>query len=179
MMKEIICSGFGGQGILTAGLILAYVGNEEDHQVTWYPSYGSEMRGGTANCNVKISDREIANPYCSSLDILVTMNEPSITKFENMIKEGGWLFINSDIVDNSRQYRKNIKVIKIPVNTISNSINHIKGSNIVMLGALTKATNIFSYESMIKGMSAYFIEGGKVNLLEKNIEAFNYGFNYF
>ena len=88
-MTEIICSGFGGQGVLVAGMILADAGMEDGKNVTWYPSYGSEMRGGTANCNIKISDEEIPSPYCHELDILYTLNDAAIDKFESQIRKGG------------------------------------------------------------------------------------------
>ena len=94
MNKEIICAGFGGQGVLTAGLILAEAGFRKGQNLTWYPSYGSEMRGGTANCNVKLSDEEIGSPYCNELDILLAMNAPSVERFEHMIKPGGILLYN-------------------------------------------------------------------------------------
>ena len=94
-MVEIICSGFGGQGVLVAGTIIADAGMEQGKNVTWYPSYGSEMRGGTANCNVKISDEEIASPYCDQLDILFTLNDAAIDKFESQLRPGGSLLTNS------------------------------------------------------------------------------------
>ena len=87
-MKEIICAGFGGQGVLVAGMIIIYAGMGEGKQVTWFPSYGAEMRGGTANCTVKISEEEIASPYVKQIDVLMAMNETSIDKFESKLRYG-------------------------------------------------------------------------------------------
>lgn len=88
-MKEIICAGFGGQGVLVAGMIIIYAGMGEGKQVTWFPSYGAEMRGGTANCTVKISEEEIASPYVKQIDVLMAMNETSIDKFESKLRPNG------------------------------------------------------------------------------------------
>ena len=114
-MVEIICSGFGGQGVLVAGMILADAGMEEGKHVTWYPSYGSEMRGGTANCNIKMDDKEIPSPYCHDIDILYTLNDAAIDKFESQIKPGGILLVNSSLVRPERKFRHDVTVIKFPL----------------------------------------------------------------
>ena len=114
MGKEIICAGFGGQGVLTAGMLLINAGMEQDKNVLFYPSYGSEMRGGTANCTVKVSEKLIASPISKHPDILFTMNTPAIDKFEERLKPGGLLLVNSSIVPEDRKYRDDIKIIKIP-----------------------------------------------------------------
>ncbi len=119
MAKEIICAGFGGQGVLTAGMLLINAGMEQDKNVLFYPSYGSEMRGGTANCTVKISDKLIASPVSKHPDILFTMNTPAIDKFEDRLKPGGLLLVNSSIVPEDRKYREDIKVVKIPATDIA------------------------------------------------------------
>ena len=111
MKKEIICAGFGGQGVLTAGMILAKAGMEMDKNVLFYPSYGSEMRGGTANCTVKISDGKIASPVSRRPDIVFTLNTPAVDKFEPILKENGILFINSSIVPEKRKFRDDITVV--------------------------------------------------------------------
>nr|WP_108849450.1 2-oxoacid:acceptor oxidoreductase family protein [Clostridium drakei] len=177
MMTEIICAGFGGQGILTTGMMLIYAGMDQEKNVCWYPSYGSEMRGGTANCNVKISDGKIASPYCKNVDILFTMNGPAIDKFENTIKPGGYLFVNSSIVDEKRKYRKDIIVVKVPTMELSAKVENLKGSNIVMLGALVKATKIFEKEEFSNAMCKYFENKGKGKYNAKNIEAYEAGYN--
>ena len=119
MNKEIICAGFGGQGVLTAGLILAEAGFRKGQNLTWYPSYGSEMRGGTANCNVKLSDEEIGSPYCNELDILLAMNAPSVERFEHMIKPGGILLYNRDMVEADKITRQDITALSVPANELS------------------------------------------------------------
>jgi len=121
-MTEIICAGFGGQGILTAGMILIDAGMEQGKHVTFYPSYGSEMRGGTANCSVKISDKRIASPICKTLDILFTMNTPAIDKFEPRLKPGGLLLVNSSVVPAERQYRDDIRVVKVDAVDIAKEV---------------------------------------------------------
>ena len=118
MGKEIICAGFGGQGVLTAGMLLINAGMEQDKNVLFYPSYGSEMRGGTANCTVKVSEKLIASPISKHPDILFTMNTPAIDKFEERLKPGGLLLVNSSIVPEDRKYRDDIKIIKIPEQTL-------------------------------------------------------------
>lgn len=162
-MTEIICSGFGGQGVLVAGMILADAGMEEGKNVTWYPSYGSEMRGGTANCNIKISDEEIASPYCHSLDILYTLNDAAIDKFEKMLKPGGLLLVNSSLARRDRVYRKDIRVITAPATDIGNELQNPRGTNIVMLGALAYASQDFDVGYMCGAIDYFFAKKGKVN----------------
>lgn len=172
-MTEIICSGFGGQGVLVAGLILADAGMEEGKNVTWYPSYGAEMRGGTANCSVKISDEEIASPYCDALDILCAMNDTSIDKFEGQLRTGGLLVVNSSIASKDRVYRSDIKVIKVPATDIGNELGNPRGTNIVMLGALAHASPDFDEVYMRSAIDNYFAKKGKFN--PKNVVCFDRG----
>ena len=101
---ELIFSGFGGQGVLTAGMIVIYAGNETGKKVLWSPSYGSEMRGGTANCNVTVSEEEIGSPSLSECDALVAMNEPSLDKFKNAVRKGGYIIANESIIPPDYQY---------------------------------------------------------------------------
>ena len=139
-MIEVICSGFGGQGVLVAGMILADAGMEDNKQVSWYPSYGFEMRGGAANCDVKISDEEIPSPFCLEPDIVYTLNETAIDTYESRLKPGGVLLVNSSLVPDERTYRDDIQVIKVPATTIADELGNPKGTNIVMLGALACAS---------------------------------------
>ena len=162
-MKEIICAGFGGQGVLVAGMIIIYAGMGEGKQVTWFPSYGAEMRGGTANCTVKISEEEIASPYVKQIDVLMAMNETSIDKFESKLRPNGVLLVNSSIVSPNREYRDDIRVIQVPANDIAAQTNNPKGLNIIMLGALAEATDIFEKDYLKKSMNQYFADKGKKN----------------
>ncbi|SHD77667.1 2-oxoacid:acceptor oxidoreductase family protein [Schnuerera ultunensis] len=161
-MVEIISAGFGGQGVLTAGLILAKIAINNGKNVTWIPSYGSEMRGGTANCNVKIDDQEIASPFVKNIDVLIAMNAPSVEKFENMIKPDGLLIVNSSMVK-GKKYRDDIRIVKVPANDIAREVNNPKGLNITVLGAFAKATGIFDKDSFIEGIDGFFASKGIVN----------------
>jgi len=160
---DIICAGFGGQGVLVTGLILATAAMDEDRHILWYPSYGVEMRGGTANCNVKISDEEIASPFATELDILVAMNEASINKFEHRLLPGGYMFVNSSTVTAGRKYRQDIKVVEIPASDIANELGNPRGANIVLLGALARATGLFGVDYLKKTVDSYFEGKGKIN----------------
>lgn len=162
-MTEIICSGFGGQGILIAGMILADAGMELGKNITWYPSYGSEMRGGTANCNVKISDDDIPSPYCKSPDIVYTLNDASIDRFESIVKPGGILLVNSSLAKESREYRKDITVVKVPATDIANELDNKRGANIVMLGALASFSDVFDADYLREAIDAFFRKKGKTN----------------
>ena len=103
MLKQFVFAGFGGQGILTAGMILAHIGSLYGKEVIWMPSYGSEMRGGTANCSVKISDEAIASPFIKKIDYLIAMNKPSLDKFLPQVQQGGTIIVDSSIVDEDRK----------------------------------------------------------------------------
>ncbi|MGL5718078.1 MAG: 2-oxoacid:acceptor oxidoreductase family protein [Paraclostridium sp.] len=172
-MAEMIFSGFGGQGVLTAGLIAANIGMLNDKNVTWIPSYGSEMRGGTANCNVKISDDEISSPFVNKIDVLVAMNQPSVVKFENLMKSGGIIIANSSIIKNYK-FREDLKIYEVPATNIAEECENTRGANIVMLGALAKATELFEREIFAQGVEKFFLDKGKNN--PKNSICFEKGY---
>ncbi|MDR1272569.1 MAG: 2-oxoacid:acceptor oxidoreductase family protein [Clostridiales Family XIII bacterium] len=172
-MIEMVCAGFGGQGILTSGLILAEAGMKLGKNVSWYPSYGSEMRGGTANCTVKFSEREIASPYARQIDILFSLNEPSIDKFEARLKPGGLLLTNSSIVPAGRKYRDDVRVIKVPVAEIAASYDNPRGANIVMMGTLAANSGLFDADALARMIDEYFSKKGKQN--PKNALCFRAG----
>ena len=177
MLKGIVCSGFGGQGILTTGILLAYAGFENGYKITWYPSYGSEMRGGTANCIVKLSDEEIASPYVQEIDILLTLNEPAIDKFEPKVAAGGWMFVNASLVGPERTFRDDINVLKVDAEGLAAKAGNSKGANIAMLGAMLKATGLFSLESYEAAMTGYFTEKGKEKFNKLNSLALHHGYD--
>lgn len=172
-MTEIICAGFGGQGILTMGLILARVGMRQGLHVTWIPSYGSEMRGGTANCHVKISAEPISSPFVKQIDILVAMNEPSLVKFEPFVKSGAVALANASIVKDY-PFRQDIEVFQVEANDLAAQVDHPKGANIVMLGALTAATQLFERQVMAEGIDEFFASKGKQ--IPKNRLCFDLGY---
>lgn len=162
-MTEMICAGFGGQGVLMTGMILAYCAMKSGQNFTWYPSYGSEMRGGTANCNIKISETEIASPYAKYPDLVISMNDVAIDKFEKQIKKGGMLLVNSTLLSPERIFREDIKVIRVPATEIANELNNPRGANIVMLGRWCRETGLFEKNFMQETIDEYFEKKGKKN----------------
>lgn len=177
MIKELICAGFGGQGVLTAGKIMVYAAYKANKQVTWFPSYGNEMRGGSANCNVIISDNKIASPYADHPDIVLALNELSIDKYETSIKQNGYLFVNSSLTDEKRVYRRDINVIKAPVTEIAQKIGNEKAANICMLGVMIKKLDLFTKDEFLNSMCEYFEEQGKGKYNKKNKTAFEAGYD--
>lgn len=169
-LKRIFIAGFGGQGVLLIGQLIAYAAMFEDKEVTWMPSYGPEMRGGTANCTVVISDAPIASPLVSECDILVVMNDPSLERFEQMLIPGGELFINESVLTR-KSTRDDIEVNYIDCAGIAaEKLGNSKAANMVMLGAILKKTGIVSNEAMEKTFQAVFI-GSKANYLSQNRKA--------
>jgi 2-oxoglutarate ferredoxin oxidoreductase subunit gamma len=157
---NIICAGFGGQGVLTAGLILGKTATETGKYVTWIPSYGSEMRGGTANCSVKISETKIASPFISEIDILIAMNQPSVDKFEEALKAGGLMVVNSSMVRDHR-FRKDIRVIRVDATAIAEDSANPRGANLAMLGGLAAGGILMDAETIRAGLNRFFDEKGK------------------
>jgi len=147
--RSLIAAGFGGQGLMVLGQLIAYSGMHEGRNVTWIPSYGPEMRGGTANCSVIVSENQIGSPVVPEADFVVVMNQPSLTKFEPMVKRGGMLFYNSDLVKLER-VREDIKVYPVPASSVANELGNDKVANIVMLGALVAAGDIVKEESALE-----------------------------
>ena len=147
--RSLIAAGFGGQGLMILGQLVAYSGMHEGRNVTWIPSYGPEMRGGTANCSVIVSEDQIGSPVVPEADYVVVMNQPSLAKFEPKVKSGGTLFYNSDLVKLEKE-RDDIKIYTIPANKIANGLGNDKVANIVMLGALVAAGDIISEKTALE-----------------------------
>lgn len=170
--QDIIFAGFGGQGILSMGKFLAYAGMDADLNVSWLPSYGPEMRGGTANCSVIISDEPVGSPIVSKATSVVVMNRPSLDKFEDKIKKGGLLIIDSDLINRDIE-RDDIEVIKIPAQTIAEEMGNKKIANMVLLGALVAKTGVVSMGTVLQALKdhgkAQFFEVNKL-ALEKGAE---------
>ncbi len=152
MLIKTVFSGFGGQGVLMMGYILAVSAMRDGMNVTYLPAYGAEVRGGTANCTVSISDEDIASPVASSPDYVIAMNKPSLIKYEGQIKAKGTLFLNSDLVDIDPK-REDISVFKIPANTIAKKLGSERAINMIMLGAVSAWTKIISVDSLINGLT--------------------------
>lgn len=175
MLVEMMCAGFGGQGILTTGILISYCAFDAHKEFTWFPSYGAEMRGGTANCTIKISDEEIASPYAKELDVLLAMNGAAVDKFENQIKKDGYLFVNSSLVE-GRKYRSDIHVIEVDTVALAQKANNPKGANIAMIGALIKETGILTYEECSEAIEKYFTSHGKSKFNDANRAALKAGY---
>ncbi len=147
MTHEMIFAGFGGQGVMLMGQILAYAGMLEDKHVSWLPSYGPEMRGGTANCTVVVAEQHVGSPVVTRPNLVVAMNLPSLDKFEVSIKPGGLLIYNSSLI--SRQPGRNdIEVLAVPANEIANELGNDRVSNMVVLGALLGKRPMVKMESI-------------------------------
>jgi len=169
-VKKIFIAGFGGQGVLLIGRMLAYAAMYEEKEVTWMPSYGPEMRGGTANCTVCISEDPISSPLASTCDVLVAMNGPSLDKFESMLLPGGDLFINSSIVP-QKTTRTDINVYYVNCNKIAEEqVGNGKTANMVMLGAIIQITKVVGLPIMEKVFETV-MTGAKTALIALNMKA--------
>ncbi|EGO62064.1 2-oxoacid:acceptor oxidoreductase family protein [Acetonema longum] len=172
MTHEMIIAGFGGQGIMVMGQLLTYAGMLEEKNVSWIPSYGPEMRGGTANCSIIVADEPIGAPIVSESSAVVAMNLPSLDKFESTLRPGGILIINSSLIDKQAQ-RTDIKIFRVPANDIANELGNAKVANMVALGALVAATKAVDTESVVKAFAKMFAK--KPELLAINKTAINRG----
>lgn len=174
MMQKLIFSGFGGQGVLTLGKIVAQIAMNKGKEVTWMPSYGAEMRGGTANCSVIISDTIIGSPIVArDVDILCAMNGPSVDKFLPMVKEGGKVLINSSIITNEID-RSDVEVIKIDATNTAVEVGNAKVQNMVMLAGFLKATDLFTLDD-IKAILEESFGKKRPQLIPLNLEAIEKG----
>lgn len=154
MLKEMVFAGFGGQGVLSMGAILSYAALKEGKEVTWFPSYGPEMRGGTANCMVNISDREIASPVVPSYDLAAILNLPSLRKFESKIKPGGTLIWESSIIKEPPT-RDDLKSYPLPaIQIASEKLKNVKVMNMIVLGALVELIGIVKKDSIMQALNA-------------------------
>lgn len=176
MLIKTIFAGFGGQGVLSMGLNLAQAAMMEGKEVTYLPSYGAEVRGGTANCTVAISDEEIASPVASSPEFVVALNQPSLVRFQNQIQSGGLFFINSSITE-AQTTRGDIELIEVPASEMAEAMNNPKGVNTVMLGAFIKKSNLVSLDSLMKGLEDSFKK--KPKLIDINKKALKAGYDLF
>ncbi|EAX46573.1 pyruvate/ketoisovalerate oxidoreductase, gamma subunit [Thermosinus carboxydivorans Nor1] len=172
MTHEIIMAGFGGQGVMLMGQLVTYAGMIEGKQVSWIPSYGPEMRGGTANCSVIVSDEAIGAPIVTEPTAVVAMNLPSLDKFESALLPGGVLIINSSLIERSSK-RDDITVYRVPANDIAAELGNSKVANMVVLGALIAATGAVATTSVLKAFQKMFAK--KPELLAINEQAIHRG----
>ncbi len=176
MQHEIIISGFGGQGTLYAGQLLAYAAMDEGKHVTWIPSYGPEMRGGTANCTVVISDDEIGAPTVLYPSAVLAMNLPSLDKYESLVAAGGTLVVNESMV-NRRPERDDIQVLMVPANAIAQELGNERATNMVMLGALLANMDILPEGAVERALKTHTAERLQ-RFLPANIKALQRGGEY-
>lgn len=176
MHEEIIISGFGGQGTLFAGQLLTYTAMDEGWHVTWIPSYGPEMRGGTAHCIVIISDDEIGSPIIRQPSICIVMNPPSMDKYEPLVKPGGLLVVNSTLVRN-RSKRDDIQAIYVPANEIASEVGNVRMANVVLLGAMLATRPVVSIEGLKRTLDTHIPEERR-RIIEPNKRALDRGIQY-
>lgn len=176
MNHEIILAGFGGQGILFAGKLLAYTGMIFDKAVSWLPSYGPEMRGGTCNCHIMLKDDVVGSPYVANPTEAVILNKPSFDKFESTVAPGGKLFYDSSLCDNEHT-RDDIEYIAIPATTLAYDMNASKLANMIITGKVLKDTGMFKLEDVFTALEK-LIPPKRAEMLEINKKAIEAGFNY-
>lgn len=178
MLTEMIFSGFGGQGILFAGKVLAYSAMKKGMECSWLPSYGPEMRGGTANCGVCLSDKEIGSPYVTSPDILASLNLPSLKRFESKVKEGGIIFVDGSAAGDMSFTRKDVRYIDTSASKIADNIDCTGMGNIIILGNILreceKNLGEIDYETVCNVIKELF--KGKDKVIEKNLRALEEGY---
>jgi len=174
MREEIICAGFGGQGIMLLGKVLAWAALKENKHLSSIPSYGAAMRGGTAFCVVVISGQEIASPYVDQCDTLFAFNQPSWDKFKNKVKKGGLVLLNSTLIDD-KDAPQNIKIRKIPFTEIASVLGNVRVANMVALGRYLKEKNILKRQTVLK-VFAEIVPKDKMHLLEINQRALDRGY---
>ena len=176
MTKQILLAGFGGQGILFSGKFLAYEGLIEGKELSWLPSYGPEMRGGTANCSVILSDEPVGSPIVNNPDILIAMNLPSLDKYEGATVPEGQIFVDSSLIERKVE-RTDVEAYYIPATKLA-SDNELPGlANMIMIGYLIKKTGVIPYENVAKTMEK-LVPAKKQHLVEKNMKAVELGYNY-
>jgi len=173
MQTEIVIAGFGGQGVLFTGKVIAYAALEKGLNVTWLPSYGPEMRGGTANCTVIMSDDEIGSPQVLNPYAVIVMNQPSLDKYENMVATGGYLVVNTTMVNRAVK-RNDIEIIEIPGTDMAEELGDKRLANSIMLGALASKVDYLDLDCLEAGIAKSLSEGKK-ELLELNRKALQKG----
>jgi 2-oxoglutarate ferredoxin oxidoreductase subunit gamma len=173
MNEELIIAGFGGQGVLSMGMTLAYAGMVEDKQVAWIPSYGPEMRGGTANCTVIVSDKKVSSPIISTYDTAIILNQPSMEKFESKVKPGGLLIYESNSVLNPPT-RTDIDVYSIAAAIEAGKIGNKKTMNMIILGVFLNKKPLVSIKSIMEGLSKVLPDRNH-HLLPVNEKALKHG----
>ncbi len=180
MKEEIICAGFGGQGVMLLGKIMAYSALSEGKHVTWIPSYGAAMRGGTAFCMVVIADEEIASPYVENSNTLFVFNQPSWDKFQHQVKANGLALLNSTLIHNNKEdiIEENITLRSAPFTEIASGLGNAQAANMAALGVFLRERDVLKYETVLKVLSE-LAPRGRQDLVDINKKALEKGYNYF
>jgi len=173
MDMQLIVAGFGGQGVLLMGQLMAYTGMLDGKEVSWMPAYGPEMRGGSANCSVVISDEPVGSPKIEDADVVIAMNRPSMDLFEKSIVPGGLLLYNSSLID-VKPSRTDIRVVAVPCNEIADRLGSSRVANMVMLGALLECTKAFDTELLVESLR-HKLGAKKEKLIPLNRQAIEEG----
>ncbi len=174
--KQILFAGFGGQGVLSMSQFLAYAAMGAGKNVTWVPSYGAEMRGGTANCLVTIASEEISSPLTENPSMAVVLNKPSLDRFEGKVQPNGMLFINSSMIDRKCQ-RDDLTILEIPINQLAEELDNQRGANMILLGAYLEKTRVVEIEDALEHFEQIFL-GKDEEIIQKNRKAFLTGVEY-
>ncbi len=176
MTTQLLLAGFGGQGILFAGKFLAYKGLLEGRQLSWLPSYGPEMRGGTANCSVILSDDPVGSPIVSNPDILVAMNLPSLDKYEDAVVPGGIILVDSTLIERKVK-RNDVKVFYIPTTQLAQQMNAPTLANMIMVGKLIRESGMVKKDGIEEALGKV-VSAKRANLLEINLKAIQCGMDF-
>lgn len=176
MTTQLLLAGFGGQGVLFAGKFLAYKGLLENRQVSWLPSYGPEMRGGTANCSVILSDEPVGSPIVSEPDVLIAMNLPSLDKYENEVVSGGTIIVDSSLIERKVE-RQDVKVFYVPATKMAKDIDAPTLANMILVGKFIKETGAVDYNDL-EGALKKIVSARHQDLYEINLKAINNGYNF-
>lgn len=176
MEKNFILAGFGGQGVLLAGEVLANAFMIDDKKVTWYPSYGAEMRGGTVNCEIVMSDDEVSSVNKSDADFIIVLNQASFDKFETKVKKGGTLIVNTSLAEEKRN-RDDINYVFAPISSMAEGLGNVKMANMLALGLLLKSSGLLNVEILEKAL-ATVLPPHRQKLLPLNKQAMEMGYKY-
>ncbi|MBE6718795.1 MAG: 2-oxoacid:ferredoxin oxidoreductase subunit gamma [Ruminococcaceae bacterium] len=176
MTTNTLIAGFGGQGVLFAGKFLAYKGMLEGKQISWLPSYGPEMRGGTANCSVIVSDTPIGSPIVSKPDVLIAMNLPSLDKYEKEVVSGGTIIVESTLIARKVE-RTDVNVFYVPANKLAQEIGAPTLANMIMVGKFIKETGAVSYENLEDGLKKV-VSAKRADMFDINLKAIETGYNF-
>ncbi len=177
MIQKAILAGFGGQGVLMMGVTLATAAMREDKYVTYLPTYGAEVRGGTANCTVSVGDEEIASPIASNPDFLVVLNAPSLHKFQSILRKGGDCLLNTSLV-HEKSIRKDVNVYEIAASEMAEEMGELRSANMIILGAFLKISGMVQPETVL-GIIDETFRRKSPKVVEKNKDAFWAGYRYF